>query len=136
MQELGRSRDAGYSEPSCLSSMAPRRHLLLYPGERRIRDIEMPPLLTGELKLLAYLGSCPWTWHSSDDLALHVYARKDPAGRQLVWTYASSLRRKVARELPTLITLCRRRGYSCLEAVRVVTVEAPDVPTTSHPYTR
>jgi DNA-binding response OmpR family regulator len=136
MGELGQFRDLGNSEPSRLISGVPRRHLLLDPGERRILDVEMQPLATGELKLLIYLGSCPGTWHSSDELALRVYARKDPAGRQLVWTYASSLRRKVARELPTLITLCRRRGYSCLEPVRVVAVDAPDVPTTNHPYTR
>lgn len=136
MGELGRSRDVGYSEQSRLISVVPRRHLLLDPGERRIRDVEMQPLATGELKLLTYLGSCPGTWHTSGELALRVYARKDPAGRQLVWTYASSLRRKVARELPTLITLCRRRGYSCQEPVRVVAVDAPEVPTTNYPSTR
>jgi DNA-binding response OmpR family regulator len=96
---------------------------LLDSAERRIRDIDMQPLLTGEFKLLAYLGSCPWTWHSTEDVAWEVYGRKDPAGRQLVWTYASLLRRKLARELPQLIALCRRRGYSCQELVKVVDVE-------------
>lgn len=85
----------------------------------------MPPLLTGELKLLTYLGRCPGTWHSSEELAWQVYARKDRAGRQLVWTYASLLRRKVARELPQLIALCRRRGYSCQQTVKVLDVDAP-----------
>ena len=131
MHELGRACDAGHSEPSYPTSMAARRHLLIDPGERRILDIEMQPLVTGELKLLTYLGRCPGTWHSSDELALQVYARKDPAGRQLVWTYASSLRRKVARALPSLITLCRRRGYSCQEPVRVVDVDASGVPATN-----
>lgn len=106
---------------------------MLDRGQRRIRDIEMPALLTGELKLLAYLGSCPGTWHSSDDLAWEVYARKDPAGRQLVWTYASLLRRKVARQLPQLIALCRRRGYSCQETVKVLEVDALDGATTGLP---
>jgi len=133
MHELGPSGDAGYSGPPCVTSGPPTRCLLLYPGERRIRDIEMPELLTGELKLLTYLGSIPWTWHSSDDLAREVYARKDPAGRQLVWTYASLLRRKVARELPTLIALCRRRGYSCQVPVKVVEAGAA---TKELPYTR
>jgi DNA-binding response OmpR family regulator len=116
--------------------MVPTPYLLLDTGERRIRDIEMPPLLTGELKLLTYLGSNPWTWHSTDDLAWAVYARKDPAGRQLVWTYASLLRRKIARELPHLIALCRRRGYSCQAPVRVVEGDAPDAATTAPPSAR
>ena len=136
MHELGRSRGARYSEQSLLTSVVPRRYLLLYPGERRIRDIETPPLLTGEIKLLTYLGSCPWTWHATDDLAWQVYARKDPAGRQLVWTYASLLRRKVARELPQLIVLCRRRGYSCQEPVKVVDADASDAATIELPSAR
>lgn len=125
MRELERSRESGYSEPSSVSSVAPTRYLLLDPRERRIVDVEMAPLLTGELKLLAYLGGCPGAWHSSDDLAWQVYARRDPGGRQLVWTYASTLRKKVAHELPQLIALCRRRGYSCQQAVKVIHGDAP-----------
>ena len=93
--------------------------LVLDTGERRIRGIEMPPLLSGEFKLLMYLGSRPCTWHSSYSLQVQVYQRDDAAGRQLVWKYASTLRQKLAAELPDLIELCRRRGYSCRSPVLV-----------------
>ncbi|MET0411048.1 MAG: helix-turn-helix domain-containing protein [Polyangiaceae bacterium] len=80
----------------------------------------MPPLLTGELKLLSYLGGRACTWHSSYALSSRVYGRDDGSARQLVWKYASTLRKKLAKELPTLIELCHRRGYSCRQAVTTV----------------
>lgn len=89
-------------------------------GERRIVAIEMPPLLTGEFKLLSYLGSRPGTWHTSYSLAVRVYQRNDAAARQLVWKYASTLRKKLATSLPELIELCRRRGYRCRTPLTVV----------------
>lgn len=94
-----------------------RAGLVLDPCERRIQGVEMAPLLTGELKLLSYLGSRPRSWHSSYSLSLRVYGREDAAARQLVWKYASTLRKKLAKELPDLIELCRRRGYRCRAAV-------------------
>jgi DNA-binding response OmpR family regulator len=87
--------------------------LILDESERRIRGVTMPPLLTGELKLLRYLGEHSPTWRSSYQLSVSVYQREDAAGRQLVWKYASTLRRKLALSLPELIELCRRRGYRC-----------------------
>jgi DNA-binding response OmpR family regulator len=80
----------------------------------------MPPLLTGELDLLVYLGQRPGTWHSTLTIARRVYARDDAAAKQLVWKYASMLRKKIAFELPGLIELCRRRGYSCRGAIRII----------------
>jgi DNA-binding response OmpR family regulator len=79
----------------------------------------MPPLLTGELKLLRYLGAHSPTWHSSYELSVRVYQREDAAGRQLVWKYASTLRKKLALGLPELIELCRRRGYRCREQLLI-----------------
>lgn len=125
MCESGRSPESDDSIPSLVTSVAVH-YLVLDSRERRIRDIEMPPLLTGELKLLMYLGGSPWTWHSTTELAWEVYARRDPGGRQLVWTYASLLRRKVANGLPHLLSLCRRRGYSCQQPVKVIHVDEPD----------
>jgi DNA-binding response OmpR family regulator len=95
-------------------------------SERIIRGVSMQPLLTGEFKLLAYLGDRPCTWHTSYQLSLRVYGRDDAAGRQLVWKYASTLRRKLAASQPCVIELCRRRGYSCQARVRVVAGEFDD----------
>ena len=99
------------------------RLLVLDASERRIRGIEMPPLLTGELKLLSYLGERACTWQSSYSLSSRVYGRDDGSARQLVWKYASTLRKKLAKELPTLIELCHRRGYSCRRTVTTVEPE-------------
>jgi DNA-binding winged helix-turn-helix (wHTH) protein len=95
--------------------------LVLDGSERRIRGFDMLPLLRGELLLLRYLGGRPQTWHSSYSLAVRVYSREDATARQLVWKYASTLRKKLAVGAPGLIEVCRRRGYSC--RVPVVTVE-------------
>jgi DNA-binding response OmpR family regulator len=89
--------------------------LTLDESERRILGVTMPPLLTGEFKLLRYLGLHSRTWHSSYELSVSVYQREDAAARQLVWKYASTLRKKLALGLPELIELCRRRGYRCRE---------------------
>src|SRR5687767_4598494 len=50
-----------------------RTSLVLDTSERRIVGCDMQPLLTGELALLAYLGSRPYTWHTSHRLSQHVY---------------------------------------------------------------
>jgi hypothetical protein len=42
-------------------------HLVLDESERCIRGIMMPLLLTGEFKLLSYLGASSPTWHSSHE---------------------------------------------------------------------
>ena len=73
----------------------------------------MRALLTGEYKLLVHLGKRPHRWHSTVRLSREVYQREDFAGRQLVWKYASTLRKKLESDLPELIQLCRRRGYAC-----------------------
>jgi DNA-binding response OmpR family regulator len=93
--------------------------LILDASERHIRGVDVPPLLKGEFKLLTYLGSRPCKWHTTRNLSLAVYERDDVAGKQLVWKYASTLRRKLSKELPTLIELCRKRGYSCRRAIVV-----------------
>jgi DNA-binding response OmpR family regulator len=94
--------------------------LLLDIGERRFRGVEMEPLLGGELKLLMFLGCHSSQWHSSYALSVHVYGRQDARARQLVWTYTSTLRSKLAVALPTLIETCRRRGYRCRSPIVVV----------------
>lgn len=94
--------------------------LVLDVAERLIRGVAMPPLLTGELKLLCYLGLRPFTWHSSYVISVRVYEREDAAARQLVWKYASLLRKKLAPTLPELIELCRRRGYRCRATLTIV----------------
>lgn len=77
----------------------------------------MPALLTGEFKLLSYLGKRSPDWSSSYALSIGVYHRSDAAGRQLVWKYASTLRKKLNLCHPGLIELCRRRGYRCRQPV-------------------
>jgi hypothetical protein len=99
--------------PGALSTCSGWRFLLFDADERRIRGFDMAPLLSGEMALLCYLGRHPQTWHSSYQLCVHVYARDDAGARQLVWKYASTLRKKLARAAPELIEVCRRRGYSC-----------------------
>jgi hypothetical protein len=87
--------------------------LILDRSERRIRGFDMPPLLKGEIALLSYLGARPYTWHSSDRISLNVYCRQDAGARQLVWKYASTLRKKLSVTGLVPSELCRRRGYSC-----------------------
>jgi DNA-binding response OmpR family regulator len=99
--------------PGSLISCIGSGPLLLDADERRIRGFEMAPLLSGEMALLCYLGSHPETWHSSYQLCMQVYGRDDAGARQLVWKYASTLRKKLARAAPELIDVCRRRGYCC-----------------------
>jgi len=93
--------------------------LVLDAEDRCIRGLDTPPLLAGEFALLAFLGSRAQKWHTTASLALHVYGREDASARQLVWKYASTLRKKLALAAPQLIQVCRRRGYSCSEAVTV-----------------
>jgi DNA-binding response OmpR family regulator len=97
--------------------------LVLDLRERRLRGVDMPQLLKGELLLLAFLGSRAFTWNPSQRLAALVYHREDRAGRQLVWKYASTLRKKLAPAAPGLIELCRLRGYRCRAQVAVLGLE-------------
>lgn len=94
--------------------------LVLDARSRGLSGVDMAPLLSGEFALLAFLGEKPFTWHSSHRLSICVYRRDDLAARQLVWKYASTLRKKLAPVTPGLIDLCRRRGYSCRAQVVVV----------------
>lgn len=93
---------------------------ILDESERCIRGVVMPPLLMGEFKLLSYLGANSPTWYSSYKLSVFVYQRDDAAARQLVWKYASTLRKKLALVRPELIELCRRRGYRSRQRLRTV----------------
>jgi DNA-binding response OmpR family regulator len=92
--------------------------------ERCLRGVEMKPLLTGELELLACLGSRPNTWHCIRVLSQRVYQRKDPGASQLVWKYASTLRQKISVGLPDMLQACRRRGYLCRAAIHLVSAHA------------
>ena len=94
--------------------------LELDTNSRSLVGVSMPPLLTGELKLLQYLGSKPGVWHSCRLLSLRVFERDDPSARQLVWKYVSTLRHKLASSQCQCLETCRRRGYRC--AVRIQTV--------------
>jgi DNA-binding response OmpR family regulator len=98
-------------QPSAVAAFGTR--LVLDESERCIQGLGMAPLLAGEFKLLSYLGKRWATWHSSYELSVRVYHREDAAGRQLVWKYASTLRRKLVKVDLDLIALCRRRGYRC-----------------------
>ncbi len=86
--------------------------LTLDASARVIVGLEMEPLVMGELRLLEFLGGCPRRWFSTQALATAVYGRSDAAGRQLVWKYASTLRRKLTRAGEQGFVVCRRRGYS------------------------
>lgn len=103
---------------TCMSPPEPRqRELLLDSAERRLRNVDMEPLLTGEFVLLVYLGGRSGVWHQSHDLSVSIFGRADRGGRQLVWKYASTLRKKLASEMPELLMHCRRRGYCCVAPV-------------------
>ena len=97
-----------------------RARLLVDPEARRIRGIDTEPLFAGELALLTYLGARTGTWHTTQRLALSVFQRADPAGRELVWKYMSMLRRRLRSTHPELIEVCRRRGYRCKALVESV----------------
>jgi hypothetical protein len=88
--------------------------------------VDMPRLLGGEFKLLVYLGRYSFEWHSCCRLCAEVYERDDAAARQLVWTYASTLRKKLAPALPALVETCRRLGYRCRSSITVVNEDASD----------
>jgi DNA-binding response OmpR family regulator len=94
-------------------SNATRNTYVVNCSERKIEGIGMQPLLGGEFKLLKFLGSHSAQWHSCHVISINVFDRADPAAHQLVWTYVSTLRKKLAPALPDLIELCRRRGYRC-----------------------
>ena len=104
---------------TCVSLETPNEPAFLWldADERRLRGIDMKPLLTGESALLACLGSRPRVWHRSSNLAVSIFRRADRGGRQLVWKYASTLRMKLAPAMPELVIHCRRRGYCCLQPI-------------------
>lgn len=121
-----------------VTSLVSPAPLVLDLRERRLLGVEMPQLLKGELLLLAFLASRAFTWNPSQRLAALVYHREDPAGRQLVWKYASTLRKKLAPAAPGLIELCRLRGYRCRAQVSVRGVEVdpcapPEAPLVTSP---
>jgi DNA-binding response OmpR family regulator len=94
-----------------------RSSLVIDAAERRLCGVTMPSLLSGEYALLVYLGARSGIWHTTAQLATAVYGRSDPGGRELVWKYASTLRKRVADAIPGVIEMCRRRGYRCLRPV-------------------
>jgi DNA-binding response OmpR family regulator len=98
--------------------------LLLDADARCLRGIEMSPLLTGELKLLAFLGSRPLVWHSVRVLSRGVFQRDDAGAKQLVWKYVSTLRQKLSDTLPSVLQSCRRRGYRCSAPIALVSMHA------------
>jgi len=127
MQERGQSArglSVGFTSDAGTTSGL----LVLDVGEKRILGVDMLPLLNGEFKLLMYLGRHACRWHSRYSLSVHVYERDDPAARQLVSKYASTLRKNLAKELPALIEVCRRRGYCCRQPIAVVEDEAGGEP--------
>jgi DNA-binding winged helix-turn-helix (wHTH) protein len=111
------------SLPSALSACAESnghlRRFVLEASSRRLVGVNAESLLSGEFALLAYLGASAQSWRSINRIAESVYGRTDPAARELVWKYASTLRRKLSASLPTLIETCRRRGYRCMAEVYV-----------------
>jgi DNA-binding response OmpR family regulator len=94
-------------------------------AERRLRGFNMPLLLRGEFALLAFLGSRPRKWHSTATLSAKVYGREDASARQLVWKYASTLRKKLGTSLP-LIEACRLRGYCCAEPIIIADAQVAE----------
>jgi len=90
--------------------------LVLDPETRRLRGVEMRPLLTGEFKLLRLLGAIAPHWCSIEHLCQQVYGR-GPEARPLVWKYVSTLRMKLSEHAPDLIEGSRRLGY---RATRIV----------------
>lgn len=111
-------------EPLAPGAVPPCSTLTLDARSRGISGVEMTPLLSGEFALLAFLGTQPFTWYSSRGLCIQVYRRRDEAARQLVWKYTSTLRKKLASVAPTVISVCRLRGYSCSAQVVVVGADA------------
>jgi DNA-binding response OmpR family regulator len=111
-------------EAVALTAVPPCSTLTLDAQSRGIAGVEMTPLLSGEFALLEFLGTRPFTWHSSRGLCIQVYRRSDEAARQLVWKYISTLRKKLASVTPAVIGVCRRRGYSCRAQVVVVGSDA------------
>jgi DNA-binding response OmpR family regulator len=94
-----------------------RARLTLDLDSRVILEFEMAPLLTGEVQLLQYLGAHAGRWFSSLELARNVYRRSDASARQLVWKYASTLKRKLLLAGESSLQVCRKRGYSCSERI-------------------
>jgi DNA-binding winged helix-turn-helix (wHTH) protein len=94
-----------------------RRRLTLDFDARVILGLKMAPLLSGEILLLKYLGARPGHWFSSIELARNVYQRTDASARQLVWKYASTLRRKLLFAGERSLRVCRKRGYSFSQQV-------------------
>jgi DNA-binding response OmpR family regulator len=100
--------------------------LVLDADARCIRGIDMDPLLSGEFMLLAFLGTRACIWQTSRAISARVYQREDPGGLQLVWKYASTLRKKLSASLPGVLEVCRRRGYRCGVPLRVVSHDASE----------
>jgi DNA-binding response OmpR family regulator len=102
---------------SVLLSPAPAAELTLDCDARVVVELSMPALASGELRLLRYLGARPGHWFSSFQLALSVFQRSDAAARQLIWKYASTLRRKLLQAGEHSLQVSRSRGYSFAKRV-------------------
>jgi len=76
-------------------------------------------LSSGEFSLLRFLGEAPGQWFSSAELARQVFLRSDASGRQLVWKYVSTLKRKAFHGGECLIRASRKWGYCCARRVVV-----------------
>jgi DNA-binding response OmpR family regulator len=93
---------------------------VLSRSQRTLDGLAMPPLTRGETRLLEFLGAHPHRWFSTYKLAVAAYCRHDAGARQLVWKYASTLRRKLDGAGCDLLQACRRRGYTCVAPITVV----------------
>jgi len=68
------------------------------------------PIGNGELRLLRYLLERPRQWCSIGKICAEAFLRTDFAAHQLVWKYASVLRKKLSTEREILQN-SRRLGY-------------------------
>jgi hypothetical protein len=85
--------------------------LWLDQRNRRLMGVEAPLLAPGEMVLLRFLGMSPMRWYSCQELSKLVYERTDATAQQLVWKYASTLRKKLLAGGANVLEAGRGRGY-------------------------
>lgn len=68
------------------------------------------PLSSGELTLLQFLVDPPTRWRTVEEIGKRAFGRSDCAARQLVWKYASKLRRRLPLG-SAVFESSRRFGY-------------------------